>query len=120
LALRQAGVERILVSEIDRARRDLVTQLGAEAVDPARGAVSDQVRSALSGPADVTFDAVGVTGSVADALASTRLGGTVCLVGMGTPRLDLDAFAISTMERSLVGSFTYSAADFRTAVDLVA
>ncbi len=39
---------------------------------------------------------------------------------MGAPRLELDAFTVSTMERSVVGSFTYSADDFRDAVDLVA
>jgi threonine dehydrogenase-like Zn-dependent dehydrogenase len=120
LALIRAGVPRVVVSEIDPARRDLLERLGATALDPAAGAVPEQVRTALGGPAEVTFDAVGLTATVADALGATRLGGAVCLVGMGTPRLELDAFTVSTMERSLVGSFTYSADDFRHAVDLVA
>ena len=120
LALVRAGVPRVVVSEVDPSRRDLVERLGATALDPTTGPLPEQVRAALGGPADVTFDAVGVTATVSDALAATRLGGAVCLVGMGSPRLELDAFAVSTMERSLVGSFTYSADDFRSAVDLVA
>jgi threonine dehydrogenase-like Zn-dependent dehydrogenase len=39
----------------------------------------------------------------------------VCLVGMGAPRLSLDAYRISVDEHSLVGSFTYSSADFADA-----
>jgi len=120
LALARVGVSRVLVSEIDPARRSLLERLGATALDPTAGPISDQVEAQLGGLADVAFDAVGVTGSVADALNSTPLGASVCLVGMGQPRLELDAFAISTMERSLVGSFTYTADDFRDAVEMVA
>ncbi|HEY8718190.1 zinc-dependent alcohol dehydrogenase [Pengzhenrongella sp.] len=120
LTLARAGVTRILVTEVDPARRDLIARLGATPLDPTSGPVSDQVRAALGDLADVAFDAVGVSATVADALSSTRLGGAVCLVGMGQPRLDLDAFTISTMERSIVGSFTYSSDDFRAAVEIVA
>lgn len=52
---------------------------------------------------------------MSDALTATALGGRVVLVGMGSPRLELPAFAISTEERSIVGSFTYSAQDFADA-----
>ena len=33
-------------------------------------------------------------------------------MGMGSPRLELSAYALSTEERSLIGSFTYNAAEF--------
>lgn len=120
LALTRAGVPHVLVSEVDPARRALLQQLGATALDPSTEPVSDQVRAQLGAPANVAFDAVGISASLADALTSTRPGASVCLVGMGRPRLELDAYAISTAERSLVGSFTYSAEDFRAAVDVVA
>ena len=120
LALTQAGVPRVLVSEVDPARRDLLLQLGATVLDPTAAPIPEQVRDELGELADVGFDAVGLNATVADALSATRLGGAVCLVGMGAPRLELDAFSVSTMERSLVGSFTYSADDFLDAVQLVA
>jgi threonine dehydrogenase-like Zn-dependent dehydrogenase len=120
LALAQAGVRRVVVSEVDRGRRALVERLGATAVDPSSAPVPEQAAELLGGPADVAVDAVGVTASLADALAATRPGGSVCLVGMGQPRVEVDAFAVSTAERSVVGSFTYSAQDFRLAVGLVA
>lgn len=112
LALRMAGVDRVVVSEVSAARRALLTALGAVAVDPVVEAVPTAVARILGAPADVAIDAVGISATLADALASTRLDATVCLVGMGAKRLELDAFAVSTAERSIVGSFTYGSDDF--------
>ncbi|WP_022872971.1 zinc-dependent alcohol dehydrogenase [Nesterenkonia alba] len=116
VAAQQAGADSIIVSELDPRRRDLCAQLGAMVLDPA-GATGDQL---LETPADVTVDAVGVTTTLRQALRSTRDGGTVCLVGMGTPTVEISAYAISTEERALVGSFTYTAEDFRRAAEWVA
>jgi threonine dehydrogenase-like Zn-dependent dehydrogenase len=120
LALRMAGVERIIVTEVDAARRALLERLGALAVDPREADVADVARDAWGDLADVAIDAVGVSVTLSDALRSTRSGGRVCLVGMGMPRLDLDAFRVSTEERTIVGSFTYSAPDFTDAAAWVA
>jgi len=119
VAAQQAGVSRILVSEVSAARRALCAQLGAVTIDPAGGPVHGQVRSILDGPVDCAIDAVGVSPTLRDALESTSLGGIVCLVGMGSPRLELDAYSVSTAERTVVGSFTYSADDFRHAAGWV-
>jgi threonine dehydrogenase-like Zn-dependent dehydrogenase len=119
LALAMEGVEDVVVSELEPARRALAQRLGARTVDPAAGPVPEQVERLLGGRVDVALDAAGVSGSLADALASTVIGGSVCLVGMGSPRLELSAFAISTEERSLIGSFTYSARDFRDAAQWI-
>ena len=115
LALLMAGVERIVVTDVDAGRRALVEQLGARSVDPTAGPTAEQVRTVLEGPADVSIDAVGVDRTVQDCLLATRLGGSVCLVGMGAPQLSLDAYRISVDEHTLVGSFTYSSADFADA-----
>lgn len=115
LALLMAGVERIAVSDVDAGRRGLAEQLGASAVDPAAGPVPEQIRAAFGQPADVAIDAVGLAATVHDALLATRLGGVVCLVGMGAPKLALDAYRLSVDERTLVGSFTYSSTDFADA-----
>jgi L-iditol 2-dehydrogenase len=115
IALQRAGVQQIVLSERDAARRDLVASLGAAVVDPAAGELPELVSGALGGVADLAVDAVGISPTMADALTATRLGGRVVLVGMGSPRLELPAFAISTEERTIVGSFTYSAQDFADA-----
>src|SRR5690606_31075807 len=116
VALRWRGVEDVVVTEPVPARRELVGALGALTADPRDGPVADAVTTAFGTRADVAIDAVGMTESLADALAATRLGGVVCLVGMANPRVEIDAFGVSAAERSIVGSFTYSADEFRTAV----
>lgn len=119
LALKMIGIERIVVSELSEERRDLVERLGASAVDPSVEAVETAVRRLFKRPADVAIDAVGVTQTLAAAFASTRLGATICLVGMGSRQLEFDAFLVSTEERCIVGSFTYSNDDFSAAADWV-
>ena len=88
-------------------------------LDPTTGSLVDAL-VADGGLVDITIDAVGITPTVADALNATKFGGNVCLVGMGSPQLNLEAFRLSTEERSLVGSFTYSAQDFTDAAAYIA
>jgi threonine dehydrogenase-like Zn-dependent dehydrogenase len=120
LAARRAGAGRVLVSELDPARRALCERLGATVIEPGDRPLAVRVLETLGAPADVAIDAVGISATLADALLSTVFGGTVCLVGMGNPELALDAFRISTEERTLVGSFSYSVSDFQEAADWVA
>ena len=47
-----------------------------------------------------------ISGSKSSAIAPAAL------VGMGSPRLELSAYAVSTDERTLFGAFTYTADDF--------
>ena len=112
LAARRLGVENLALSDVSPSRRELCAGLGAQVIDPTAGDLAGAVTAALGGPATLVVDAVGVTRTVADALAASALGGRIVLVGMGSPQLDLAAYAISTGERSLIGSFTYSPAEF--------
>lgn len=115
LAAKAAGATSILVSEPNAGRREVCGRLGAQTVDPTNVDLAEQVVQLLGGSADVAIDAVGVTVSLQGALAGTKVGGRVVLVGMGRPTLELDAFAVSTMERSLIGSFGYTRTAFATA-----
>jgi threonine dehydrogenase-like Zn-dependent dehydrogenase len=113
LAAQRLGATRIAVSEPNGARRSLAASLGATALDPAEGPVSEQVRQTFGAPATLVFDAVGVSATVKDAIECSALGARIVLVGMGSPTLELPAFPISTEERTLIGSFCYSRSDFR-------
>ena len=112
LAARRLGAAGIVLSEPSRARRDAVAALGVETVDPTASEVDAEVARVLGQPATLVLDAVGTTRSLADATASSALGARIVLVGMGAPRVELAAYAVSTEERTLVGSFGYSAQEF--------
>ncbi|HLR83704.1 MAG TPA: alcohol dehydrogenase catalytic domain-containing protein [Nocardioidaceae bacterium] len=112
IAARRLEAARVVVSEPNSGRRALCEGLGVDVVDPESGPVAEQAADLLGGPASVTIDAVGTSATAADALAATSLGGRVVLVGMAGPRLELDAYAISTGERSLIGAFSYTSHEF--------
>src|SRR5215211_2097011 len=119
LAGRRLGVHALALSDISPSRRDLCARLGAEVLDPSDGHLPEATADRLGGPATLVVDAVGVSATVADALAASGLGSRIVLVGMGSPRLELSAYALSTEERMLIGSFTYSAAEFADTAEWV-
>jgi threonine dehydrogenase-like Zn-dependent dehydrogenase len=113
LAAQREGADRVVVSEPNPERRRLVGALGALTVDPTAVAdVPAAVGELLGGPASVVIDAVGVDASLEVAFASAALMAPVVLVGMGRPGLQLPAYEVSTKERSLIGSFCYTPAEF--------
>ncbi len=112
LAARRAGVSALAVSDVSPSRRELCARLGARVIDPTSQDLAEAVTAQLGGPATLVIDAVGVDKTVADAFAASGLGARIVLVGMGSPRLELDAYAVSTGERTLIGAFTYTADDF--------
>jgi len=67
----------------------------------------------VDGPATLVLDAVGSDQSVGDSLSCAAPGARIVLVGMAALRLGVPAYAVSTEERSLIGSFCYTAAEFR-------
>lgn len=113
LAAQRLGATSIVVSEPAQRRRDLIAALGARTVDPTEGHVGAAVTEALGQPATLVLDAVGSSGTIQDGLGCSILGGRIVLVGMHSPRIELSAYAVSTEERTLIGSFCYSADDFR-------
>jgi threonine dehydrogenase-like Zn-dependent dehydrogenase len=112
LAARRRDATRVAVTEPDESRRTLAGSLGASALDPRGEGLAEEVAAALGGPATLVLDAVGSTASVADAVRCSTFGARVVLVGMGAPRIELPAYAVSTEERTLVGSFCYSYDEF--------
>ena len=121
LAAFREGAERVIVSEPSSGRRAICADLGAEVVNPDEGSVPDVVLRLTAGRGvDLAIDAVGLSATISDALKSTALGGRVCLVGMAQPNVALEAYRVTTDERTLVGSFTYPARTFEEAAKWVA
>src|SRR3954447_7477518 len=120
LGARRLGARRVVVSELNEARRALVAKLGFATIDPRTGDVPQQVQESLGRPATVVLDAVGISRTLSDGLTASGLGARVVLVGMGAREITLPAFEISTYERSIIGSFTYPSQEFRDTAEWVA
>lgn len=121
LAARRQGARHLVVTELDRHRSELLTDIGADVIDPTGTPdLTAAVAERLGGPADVVIDAVGMDATLAQALEASAPGGRIVLVGMQSPRLTVDAYAISTKQRSIIGAFTYSDAEFRETAEWIA
>lgn len=120
LAARRLGAEEVFVGELSAHRREAAARFGATALDASSGTVPEQVREATGGGAERAFDAVGLSPTLADALAATADCGTVVLVGMGRPRIELDLLSVVVNQRRIVGTFCYSEQDFLDAAEWVA
>jgi threonine dehydrogenase-like Zn-dependent dehydrogenase len=118
LAAQREGASRIAVSELSADRRRLNESLGVATLDPATADAS-AAAGALGGPVTVVVDAVGSSASIDSAFRASAPGSTIVLVGMGQAELSLRAFEISTQERTVVGSFTYSRAEFSATAEWV-
>lgn len=88
MAARNSGALRIIVVDPRQDKRDGAAAFGATHVlDPDAGPVADTVRAMTDGQGvDVTIDAVGHEGLLAEAFDATAPGGTIVCVGVPGPQ----------------------------------
>lgn len=119
LAVRRTGIDAVAVSDLSPSRRALCARLGARVIDPTSADLAAAAGEALGGPPTLVLDAVGVSRTLDDACTVSALGARIVLVGMGAPRVELPAYAVSTEERTVIGSFTYNAEEFAATAEWV-
>ena len=115
------GAAKTIVSDLDATRLDLARELGTDVVvNPNEADVLAVVREATEGRgADVSIEAVGIGVTVRQAIAATRAGGCVTLVGNLEQRTEIPLQEVISKELTLTGSYA-SSGEYRDAVDLVA
>jgi threonine dehydrogenase-like Zn-dependent dehydrogenase len=132
LAARRLGAGGLVVSEPHAGRRALLADVGVATIDPTAGdpkagdptvgdsALSSVVADTLGGPPSLVVDAVGSSRSLSDALTVCAPGERVVLVGMHEPQVSIPAYGVSIEERTLIGSYCYTADHFRDTAAWVA
>jgi L-iditol 2-dehydrogenase len=119
-ALRAAGCRRVFVSDVDATRLKMAKELGAEEVLSASEDAVAQILQRTGGVGvDVAMEAVGRNETVNAAIASTRKGGTVVLVGNISPEVTLPLQKVVTRQIRLQGSCA-SAGEYPEAIALMA
>jgi L-iditol 2-dehydrogenase len=106
-ALKRAGCDPVIAIDIDPHRLTKAQQLGADLTVRAGelSSTAAAVADATGGlGSDVTLEAVGNTAAIETALAVTRRGGAVTLIGNLSPRIDLPLQRVVTGELTLLGS----------------
>ena len=119
-AAKLKGAAQVLVSDLSDHRLGLARRLGADVTVNAREEdFTARVQAETDGRgADVTFEVVGLGATLRQAIAATRMGGTVVLVGNLTPTVEIPAQEVVARELTLRG--TYAATEYRACIGLVA
>ncbi len=101
LALNAMGVEEVTLAEPNPGRRDFLLRLGLRVVD------------GVIGTYPVVIDAVGFAATRATASACAEPGGVIAHVGLGEDTGGLDIRRMTLQEVTFIGTYTYTAEDFR-------
>ncbi|MGU3586776.1 alcohol dehydrogenase catalytic domain-containing protein [Rhodococcus sp. C26F] len=111
LCAREQGATTIVVTDLVEHRLAVATRLGADAVAPTLDASSF----------DLVIDAVGAVATRSASLMALRPGGIAVWIGVNDPAATLAAsMDVVVTERTIVGSFAYTDAEFAHAVALSA
>ena len=106
LSLQAFGAVDITVSEPNPIRRDVVDQVnGLKTYDPNSG-------HSVSSHYDIVVDAVGFSGSRADACSLAKPGGIILHIGLGDSDGGLDIRRLTLQEIQFIGTYTYTHQDF--------
>ncbi len=101
LALRAMGVADVTIIEPNDARRAFLAALG------------EQTSAAAEGEYPIVIDAVGYVATRATASAVVQAGGVMAHVGLGEDAGGLDVRRMTLQEITFIGTYTYTAQDFR-------
>lgn len=102
LALRAMGVRDLVISEPNAIRRHFISETcGFDTTETASGAFT------------LVVDAVGYSSTRAAASAATSPGGIIVHIGLGEDTGGLDIRRMTLQEITFIGTYTYTAEDFR-------
>jgi len=120
-AAKTMNPKRIVLSDFSQYRLSIAKKLGADdVINPADGDFDTQLREKLGGLADVSIEAVGVSGAVGQAISALKPLGTCVLVGNSSKIVELDMQAVVTRALKIFGTFIYTHAEFGETIDFMA
>jgi L-iditol 2-dehydrogenase len=113
---------RLLVSDLSDLRLELARRMGADVtINPSRDDVAKVVAEHTGGRGvDLSFEAVGAAPTVEQALSALRPRGTCVWVGNSQKMISVDMQASVTREITILGSYTYTLAEFGEALQILA
>lgn len=119
LALTAQGIKNVVVSEVSRARRDLVGRLGAELVfSPADTDIPAKVKELSGGRgAHAVFDCAGLPVTLETALEALRPRGTIVNVAIRRQPVTQDLNLHLFKEATLVSSHSYLESDWEDVIE---
>lgn len=118
-ALRAQGVTDIVASDPSKARREILSRLGATTVVDPRETDLTQLSREMSDDlgAYAVFDAAGVGAAILSGIAALAPQGKVVVVGIHEKSMDLNPTSLLLGEAQIVASLVYTDEDYRHVID---
>jgi L-iditol 2-dehydrogenase len=120
-AVRLGGAKQTIACDISEFRLYLAHRVGAhECINPQNRPLRETIAELThSRGADVTFEAVGFAETFREAVAITRTGGSVVVVGNLAKEAEFNLQELVSRELTFTGSYA-SSGEFRACIDLIA
>lgn len=116
---RHAGA-KVLVAEVDPARRRRIENLGFDVADPATSDIESIVDEWTYGVgADVVFEVSGSETAVRQATSLTKVRGTIVIVAIHPQARPIDLQRVFWRELRILGARVYRRSDFERAISLL-
>ncbi|ROR94599.1 alcohol dehydrogenase catalytic domain-containing protein [Raoultella terrigena] len=114
LVLRAWGCRQLTLAEVNPLRRKTAElEVDCASVDPLKTEMKEN-------SFDLVIDAVGATGTRRTALSTVRPGGTVMHIGLQGWESEIDMRKLTLGEITLLGTYTYTMADFCLTLSMLA
>jgi 2-desacetyl-2-hydroxyethyl bacteriochlorophyllide A dehydrogenase len=117
---RNGKASNIFATDVYDYLLDLAKKFGANMVINTKDDDLFKTISSNVGSIDVVFEAVGLQGTVQQALSIVRCGGCVTLIGMLEDKMELNMLNVAVKEILIQGSYGYTSDDFKQALKLIA
>ncbi len=109
MCLKAAGVSKIIAIDVLDNRLKMAKDCGATDGVNSKGDVQAEVRKLTGGlGVDIVFDAAGVPETVNTGIEIVRNGGTMMLVGMASPKIEIEYKHAVVKELKLLTSYMYT------------
>lgn len=116
---RRMGAEQVVVQDIVPHQHERALSLGATDFVSNRETPIEAGRKALGGPADITFECVGLPGVIAQAVEMTRVKGTVLVLGLCTQPDTFVPFKALSKELRLQTSAFFTLGEYQASLDVL-
>ncbi len=118
--LKSSGVNKLLVSEINEARLELLKNHGINVVSPVDTDFPAAVKDFFNGNGpDLSFEVSGSNTGYQSAIDNTRVRGTVVQVGIAKGETNVDLRRANFAELTIRGTRVYEPVDFEGAINLL-
>jgi len=114
------GASRVIISEINEARRQFVESMGFETINPAKTDAMDVMREVTGGGGfDVVYDTSGAEAPILQMPDLCRCGGKMLSLGLSGDAYKFIIGKVSFKEITLIGNRLYTQEDFEKGVRFV-